>query len=651
MLHGKVQNINSYLVFAYFYLCFYSLLRLHEVLEKLQEVTLPAAPSQKKSKRKDHEKRKKKPDSIGHSDLPVLPSITEVIKEGFIQRAKQVETKMKSDNIADISKKTIQNSDEFNIPTISDIAKEAAEKHQHEQELQQLAELQKKIYIAKKQLQTMVSDESDDDFNVSPTNKSIIKHSLTGIHVNPKYFAKNEQKIQSSSNIAPNSKSGLKQASDEETVIKSDKECRRVVKLSAVRRAEREIYIPAFRRPEMENRQNTRDRTRRAQNDVKNRKEVFDEQKRFDSTRLSRENPVRNAFRRAAYQQPRSRSQSPKRDNSPFKLVSDGKYVSNANENKELTRKKISSRIFVIQQKLPVEEEERNVPLNSIIKVKPRTHVPESKQANKMLLLRAVAEAQKSTFRNTSTRTENENLFQTRSIKDRLTIEVSNREGDKLSDDEYVPEPVCKTSESESENRFYIPKRKSAIRTSIVEINDETILNSNSTQFVVTLDTNGQTTIDSRQKASPKKGSIKDRIGYRMQIIEDEEAKQRRKERFEQSYETFEDVCQSRQLAKRHPTSKENESTSKAQTHNKHRSDQNSILPNEVKSEDSCRRRNRARTISPVNFQVDLTDEETRSCSSHEDRKETFSKEKRAKIKKLKPTRKFDDIPSRKYCT
>lgn len=709
--------------------------RLHEVLDKLQEVTLPAPPPPKISKRKDHEKKKKekkKKDEVPApaNALPALPSITEVIKEGFIQRAKQdliAETQVKTKT--NPNEKTpppppilenTANGDGFEIPTISDISKEAVELNKQEKELQQLAELQKKIYIAKKQLQTMVSDESDEDFNVAVSSNTpkelltpaITVPTLTGIHVNPKFFDRNERIVPNSNNnnsTKVHDRLGTKRPLDDgvQTPEAPNVDGPRVVKLSAVRRAEREIYVPGFRRSEMEKQrmENTRDRNRRPNVEVTNKREPLRSRIQFERkidirsrSREDRKSPVRrrtmldrsrlrhNKLSRSRSKSPMRRRRTPirsgSRESRPFlktRFEVTAASMDYRVEEQEVTRKRIGSRVFVIPPKPPSEEGDVDVSVNSIIKIKPRP-VSENKQANKMLLLRAMADAQKSTFGSVPTKADVVKARQRRSIKDRLTIEVANDEEDELDltyediiidEDEYVPAPVSKTSESESDNYLYIPKKKMATRPLAAEESDEydpdeiTAKKDSSTKFVVTLDSNDKRGIDAGPKTSSpirqalkKKASVKDRIGFRMQIDEDEEAKRRRKERFEQGYERIEDNRQPIKSRSNTPHDRRHESKSPLRSispvfRNQSTERKLDFWGDSKRDETPVhhQHRSRARTISPINF--DLTDEETRSRSSNEGHSDIESRkenrqddESRPKIKKLEPTRKFDNVPS-----
>ncbi|XP_063706637.1 zinc finger CCCH domain-containing protein 14 [Culicoides brevitarsis] len=531
---------------------------LHEVLEKLQEVTLP----QRKSKRRDSEKKKKRVETPENNvNTSSLPSITEVIKEEFIQRSKsippiEVQAKNKLDQTSKPAIK-IPNKDEFDIPTISDIAKEAVQKLQHEKELQQLAELQKKIYIAKKQLEIMVTDDSDENSNDEFAYESKKEKKHTNIQPRHNSNANHFENLSRESSPI--------QLRENDTNQHLDNGRQRIVKLSAVRRAEREIYVPAFRRTETESRQNTRDRNKRERHIVNYRSTSIE-----DRTFVGRNTTFNNTFRQR--NQNRSRSRSPKTKNKKITSVATSNRYKN--EENKLSRKRIGSRILVVPEGSSSQEDH----VSSLIKIKQRILTPENKQASRMLLLRAVSEAQKSAFTSKSNLTQA--FLRTRSNDNGLTIEIPNNEEKESvetfenDDEEYVPVPVKKRRKFESEYRSSKP----------------------STQFVVTLDNDCINNVDSTQKNNLS-SSIKDRIGYRMQITENEEVKQRRKERFEQGYEKNEPV----------------QSTS------------------------------RARTISPISFNVN-SEHETDSCSSHLN--DNLHENKETKIKKLKPTGKFDDIPS-----
>lgn len=190
---------------------------LHQVLEKLQQVTLPSngrfiffenyvslslhkicpililifssvalsktkrKTSESNDKQKDKKKKKVKLDSKSktpdRSTTPPPPilntpaaSITDVFADHLIQRAKKslievasvsVKTKNEQEDLgADLQKKTVN---DFDIPTISEIAKNAVGEVNRRKEITELAELQRQIDEAKKQLRHMASEDSADD--------------------------------------------------------------------------------------------------------------------------------------------------------------------------------------------------------------------------------------------------------------------------------------------------------------------------------------------------------------------------------------------------------------------------------------------------------------------------------------------------------
>lgn len=739
--------------------------RLHEVLDKLQEVTLPSAPAKKRKEsetvgKKDKKKDKKKKD--GHDkettpDLPstaapALPIITAGIKENYIQKAKQdlqIEASVKVKTKAE-ENEVPANGDDFDIPTITDIAKEAVDQKRHEKELQQLEELQKKIYIAKQQLRTMCSDESDEeDFAGTVENKTPealpdtakpdeqpSKTNRTGIHINPKFLERNEHIVPQKKQITMNNNNNnnnskttsvhdrLGQRKDETSdgalTPEDPNTQRRVIKLSAVRRAEREIYVPAFRRAEVEKqkveqseRQRGRDRERDQRRHLDNsRGRIQIERQSGRPTRIdirrSRERQRTPVQRRTlsrgndrSRNRTRSRTRTPPAPPAPLirrsisarsrsgerRTVTRNRVeISTEETETETIRKRIGSRVFVIPPKPPSEEGDIDMSVNSIIKIKPRAQVPENKQANKMLLLRAVAEAQKSTV--AAKRKEMESTSRKYTQRRRepgtecILVEIPNDDGDEIDmnyedihieeEDEYIPEPVTKTSESESDGVVYVPKKKSATKNLPQEEYDpNTIATKENTQFVVTMENSTLTEED-----KPKR-PVKERIGFRMQIDENEEIKRRRKERFEQLYETVDDRAMSnspspspppviKRIFNRHKKSRSNTPQyrndsprsprrSRSPMDRKRSVDRKSDFWGDMKKEElPTLRRHRARTISPINFE--LTDEETRSRSSHEmhseienNHREDDLNEVKSKIKKLEPSRKFDNVPSRKF--
>jgi hypothetical protein len=257
-------------------------------------------------------------------------------------------------------------------------------------------------------------------------------------------------------------------------------------------------------------------------------------------------------------------------------------------------------------------------------------------QAGKNLLLRAVAEAQRSTAMAVEPRKK-------LPPRDNIVVQVPARK-DKRNvrmDEEYVPESLSTQSESEAE---YHPYSKTTVGDD-GDDGDVIYLNNNedvefedldndeprkSPQFVVTLEGVKQFEDNSKSSHSPtpppviKRKSIKDRIGIRAAAANREEAKRPTVSREE------------RQPVKRHvPVEEESE------------------------SQRAYNRAKRAR-LSPIKFDLtdDEDDDEMKSRnSSRELRSETPEKMLEDKLKeelngdkriKLDASRSFDHVPARK---
>lgn len=371
-----------------------------------------------------------------------------------------------------------------------------------------------------------------------------------------------------------------------------------IISLSAIRRTEKEIYVApqSFRKliesQKEENERRTDEVTRRSSRVVP-----------------SRERRSRSRSReRQQHRGRRDRSRSPlKRSRSPRARPS--------------VHQRIGSRVVVAspEKEAPVKVKHRPV-LSSAV----------TARAGKNLLLRAVAEAQRSTALpkvDTRKKTARDNIVvQLPLRKDKRNIRI---------DEEYVPESISTQSESEAE--IYIPTHTKSATVDDGDDEDVIYLNNNedadledidndeqrkSPQFVVTLE--GVTQFDNRSKSSHsptpppviKRKSIKDRIGSRstanvLANVED------------------------RQLVKRK-------------------------VEEESESQRAYNRAKRAR-LSPIKF--DLTDEEEederRSRNSSKDRRSRsrtpakkqqeqndLNGEEHAKRIKLEPSRSFDHVPA-----
>lgn len=357
-----------------------------------------------------------------------------------------------------------------------------------------------------------------------------------------------------------------------------------IISLSAIRRTEKEVYVaPSFRK--LIERQ-------KVEND---RREEGPRRPRITSRRDRRSRSRSRSHER--FRNRRERSRSPiRRSRSP--------------KTRPSIHQRIGSRVVVSTPEKEVKVKHRPV-LSSAI----------AAQAGKNILLRAVADAQRSTaFTDQRKRPPRDNIVvQVPVRKDKRNVRL---------DEEYVPESISTQSESEAE---YRPTK--SIPQDDGDDGDVIYLNNNedvdledfdndelrkSPQFVVTLE--GVTQFDKSPSHSPtpppviKRKSIKERIGVRPAVTT-----------------TWEE----RQPVKRKPVEEESE------------------------SQRAYNRAKRAR-LSPIKF--DLTDEEEendrKSRNSSRDRQSATPEkedEKRsdehngddhAKRIKLEPSRSFDHVPA-----
>ncbi|XP_075144981.1 nuclear polyadenosine RNA-binding 2 [Haematobia irritans] len=487
---------------------------LHEVLQKLQEVTLPAIASSSSSKKrkssqkedstqssatsnkKDKKQLKKdkipskklrdgSPDKHGAGKTP--SSLRDMFAEELLEKAKQnisatadiaqniKKGKMKAavEENEDTSSEKANETQDFDIPTISEISsttgsnapKTTKDTHvisgNREKDLAELAEIQKKIYAAKKQLKqigeldddeydedfiTLREDESREAFNetmdATPPPKpqrAKVKSPIVFQHEESSKARSGEhdEDVASSkrnrftppltsalSGGRPNSPSRddtsdrTKRPVHERLGMKSSgstsKETPKpITHASRERRRnfqEKELYVPAFRRKEMER---DRDRTREVDRDHSRERERGNLRERGRDRERTRESDGsgvsrgRSRVRRSVENREKRRSSPEKinevRSSSQVGKISTTTFSSSADNSPDAnsSRKRIGSRVIVAPAKLMEPSDEEDIsekPVNSVIKIKPRATVSPSKQAPKNLLLRAVAEAQKSTI-------------------------------------------------------------------------------------------------------------------------------------------------------------------------------------------------------------------------------------------------------------
>lgn len=112
--------------------------------------------------------------------------------------------------------------------------------------------------------------------------------------------------------------------------------------------------------------------------------------------RLREEKPIETRDLRERVRDREQRGMRTKRDSSRDRIQRETTKSVNKDAKLSITRR-IGSRVIVAPTKPECEDDNIEVPVNSVVKVQPRPLIPKSKQACKNLLLRAVAEAQKST--------------------------------------------------------------------------------------------------------------------------------------------------------------------------------------------------------------------------------------------------------------
>lgn len=449
------------------------------------------------------------------------------------------------------------------------------------------------------------SEKEDDEFNIPTISE--IKTTAGGGNLHKKELSQ-LQELQNRIYQTKRKLRDLDSESDEEMMptVRSSVQSRlgirptenskpsNIISLSAIRRTEKEIYVaPNFRQLVAQQKVDNDRRDDRRDNRPL-RRPVSRRERRSRSRSRDRQ---RNR---------RDRSRSPIRSNSP--------------RGRPSVHQRIGSRVVVAS------------PEKETLKVKQRPVLSSAitGQAGKNLLLRAVAEAQRSTAG-----------AQKRPPRDNIVVQVPLRK-DKRNiriEEEYVPESISTQSESEAE---YHP---SYGRTNTIDDGaDEVIFNEEvdledldndeprkSPQFVVTLEGATQYEANSKSSHSPtpppviKRKSIKDRIGFKAAVAASKSV---------QKTPNWDDRQES---AKRKQVEDEKES----------------------ESQRAYNRAKKAR-VSPIKF--DLTDEENddrKSRGSSRDRhsrtperKEVNDKksdqngEEHAKRIRLETSRSFDHVPA-----
>lgn len=414
---------------------------LHEVLQKLQEVTLPApsaankkrksrqseAPKTKekdKDKDKDKDKKsrdkrdkrvhRKSGDEMLHTEsttrsadtLPAISSITDVFAEELLEKAKktlEVDTSLKDELILKKKKRKSTNDVEqlqtlppaeeapavVDIPTTSEISSTTS--GNREKDIAELAEIQRKIYAAKQHLRQIgeLDDESDeggdehhveDVLNLNEQDESVGHNSMPEAGSDNCSLSTRKAKSPIVFNRTPEPEIAREKPKPQAEPLTIDERSERRSVHERLgckpqtppdpqrpQRAQKELelYVPAHRR-----------RGEQQHEDIK-------------KVERGRERSQRNDNE----SQP-SRRRERERDTVRSRRTPSPSPESNY-------KHRIGSRVIVAINKPPVPSDDEDIldkPVNSVIKIKPRPTVSPRRQACKNLLLRAVADAQRSTI-------------------------------------------------------------------------------------------------------------------------------------------------------------------------------------------------------------------------------------------------------------
>lgn len=405
-------------------------------------------PSESNDKKDKKDKKKKlkrshknKTEATGGSPLgPVNSqsapaSITDVFADHLIQKARTtisleqtltVKGKKEQSDLAAVSEAAASQNksvDDFDIPTITEIAEIAAVKVNRRKDISALADLQRKINQAKRQLKAMNSEESEDeDFinikddgeeeeladaddcdedekadstmeNINETQSDIENPTLDRSHRVPITFRHDERRPSESFAVKSSTQSPAKKRSIMERLGVRQQGVRKetaknhsanptgnstIVSLSAHRRSEQEIYVPTFRRKD-DDRKSERERESRNQN-------------RITKTTTRDAPAIRDLRDRVKERERNARTSTLSHAPKSLRSLHRSEFDSAAAK-----KRQVESRVFVAPPKPEYVEDAIEVPVNSIVKIQPRPLVPTNQQASKNLLMRAVAEAQRST--------------------------------------------------------------------------------------------------------------------------------------------------------------------------------------------------------------------------------------------------------------
>ncbi|XP_055375127.1 zinc finger CCCH domain-containing protein 14 [Condylostylus longicornis] len=523
---------------------------LYEVLQKLQEVTLPPNPVVRKetkrkasgsedksiSKRdkKEHKKEKKNKKSSEKAEERTTPppAITDVFADHLLEKAKStlpidtsivkkrekpVSHSMKSHSSKSNSENNTPN--EFDIPTITEIqennnANNVSKKR--EQDLAELAEIQKKIYQAKRQLKNFdeLDESEDEDFlNLKEDGDEFDDFENKETHPNMNL---NKNKKRKSPVVFERDTENESDIKNKTANNKDNKKREPIIYLPPQRRNEREIEISLNRKI-----QDNKIIQKPVEKD-NNREEILKRKSVHERLGLRIQKSFDNSSKLSSSQ--------PDIENLQNKIkISKEREVENHSPNRassSMERGRLVSRVIVAASKHTSNsenEEEDDKPLNSIIKIKPRPNVSPRRQACKNLLLRAVAEAQRSTIlrsdakirrKSSSPDNKRNHKLYSKSFRDRnrndvikrnksnIVIEVNSKfvsndkrrhQSSERDGEEYVPEPISDRGDSDNNDYVYVPR---TINNEFGDEDDDIYfdkyendveIDSSNTQFVVTM--------------------------------------------------------------------------------------------------------------------------------------------------------------------
>lgn len=422
----------------------------------------------KKDKEKEKDKKKKKLKRDAKEKTPdrsttpppmaqvAIPSITDVFADHLIQRAKKTLKEADSVSVKKKEEPDARIADDFDIPTISEIAKNAATEANRRKEITELAELQRQIDEAKKQLRHMTSEDSDDDdfINLKADDGDELDNTENVDEAKPTKSKWADSNVSTANELDRPRRVPItfkedkgRDRSENRTDAKErrpddkraeDKERRPVLERLGTRssndqsnkssnndhqpsRSSNNDHQPS--RSSNNDHQSSRSsnndhQSSRSANDqsslasrrgdqkmyvpVYRRNDRGDDREKDRSREKTRENLPRDSRDlRERVRERRDRSDRlTDRDRQREKDYDRGRDVDNKKEKTEAVSEaptpRIGSRVIVAPPKPEYNEDVIEVPVNSVVKVQPRPIVPQRNQACKSLLLRAMAEAQKS---------------------------------------------------------------------------------------------------------------------------------------------------------------------------------------------------------------------------------------------------------------